>query len=107
MRSMAAPAGGISMPSGISIHWWMRSSCGMTILPALADAELADHGEVRAPQHLDDFAIGSPAGFDAGDADQHAIAVHGFLGRIGRQEDVALNAFDGMIGDQETVAIAM
>ena len=33
-------------------------------------------------QHLDDLAIGAAAGFDAGDADHHAVAVHGLLRRL-------------------------
>ena len=46
---------------------------------AAADAELADHGGVGALQDLDDFAVGAAAGLDAGDADHHAVAVHGLL----------------------------
>ena len=59
------------------------------VLAAPADAEFAHHGGMGALQHLDDFAIGAPAGFDARDAHQHAVAVHGLLAPIGRNEDVA------------------
>ena len=77
------------------------------ILPAPANAEFADHGQVRALQHLDDFAIGASAGFDACDADHHAVAVHGFFSRFRRQEHIALDAFEGTVGNQEAVAVAV
>ena len=57
-----------------------------------ADAELADHGGVGAFEHLDDLAIGAPAGLDARDAHHHAVAVHGLGGGVGRDEDVAGDA---------------
>ena len=39
-------------------------------------------------QHFDDFAVGAAAGLDAGDAHHHAVAVHGLVGRFGREEDI-------------------
>ncbi len=62
---------------------------GHHVAAAAADFEFADHGGVGALQHLDDFAIGAAAGLDAGDADDHAVAVHGLFGGLGRDENVA------------------
>jgi hypothetical protein len=56
---------------------------------------------VRAPQHLDDLAVGAAIAFDARDANHHAIAMHGGLRRFARDVDVALQPFDGMIGNQK------
>ena len=74
---------------------------------ALANAKLAHHGLVRAPQHLDDLAIRAPIPFDARDANHHAVAMHGRLRRFARDVNVALQAFDRMIGNQEPIAVAM
>ena len=60
-----------------------------------------------ALQHLDDLAIGAAAGLDAGDAHDHAVAVHGLLGGFGGDEDVAGDARNRTFGDQEPVTIAM
>src|SRR5580700_4064488 len=60
-----------------------------------------------ALEHFDDLAIGAAAGFDAGNADQYAVAVHGFAGGFRRKEDIALDAFERLFGDQEAIAIAM
>ena len=62
---------------------------------------------MRPLQHFDDFAIGAAAGFDAGDAHQNAVAVHGFTDALRRQKHVALNAFERLVGNQEAVAVAM
>ena len=58
-------------------------------------------------QDLDDLAVGAAVGFDARDADDHAVAVHGLLGGVGRDEDVAGDALDGALGDEEAVAVAV
>jgi hypothetical protein len=62
---------------------------------------------VGALEDFDDFAIGAAIGFDAGDADHDAVAVHGLFGGFGRDEDIAYDAFDGVSGNEETVAIAV
>ena len=76
-RSTVTCLEGKAMSSGISIHWRMRSSCGTTKLPLLADAELADHGGMRTPQHAHDLAVGLAIALNAADFDDHAVAVHG------------------------------
>ena len=76
-------------------------------ISTLANAKFADYGLVRAPQHLDDLAVGASIPFDARDANHHAIAMHGGLRRFTRDVNVAFQAFDGMIGNQESVAVAM
>ena len=108
MRSTgAALAGGSSMPSGISIHWLDAGVGGDDVAAAASDLEFADHGGVGAFQHLDDFAIGAASGFDAGDADDDAVAMHGLFGGVGRDEDVSGDPRNGAFGDQEAVAIAV
>ena len=72
---------------------------GHHIAAAAADFEFADHGGVGALQHLDDVAIGAAAGLDAGDADDHAVAVHGLFGGFGRDENVAGDARNRTFGD--------
>src|SRR5471032_1854697 len=106
IRSSAGPAGGNSMPSGISIHCWMRSSWHY-VLPAAPDVKLADHRGVGAPQDFDDLAIGAAIGFDARDANHHAVSVHGLLRRVGWNEDVALYPFQRPLGYQKPIAIAV
>ena len=96
------------MPSGISIHWRMRSSCGTTKLPRAPDAELADHGRMRALQHLARSRhrrgrrarcarCAPPRGRRAWRASAD------FLGNV----DVAAQAGDGHVGNHEAVAVAM
>ena len=46
------------------------------VLAALAEAEFAHHGGVRPLQDLDDLAVGPPAGLDARDPHDHAVAMH-------------------------------
>ena len=72
---------------------------GHHVAAAAADFEFADHGGVGALQHLDDLAIGAAAGLDAGDAHDHAVAVHGLFGGFGGDEDVAGDARNRTFGD--------
>ena len=72
---------------------------GHHVAAAAADFELADDGGVGALQHLDDLAIGAAAGLDAGDADDHAVAVHRLFGGFGRDENVAGDARNRTFGD--------
>src|ERR1019366_2429999 len=72
---------------------------GHHVAAAAADFELADHGGVSALQHLDDIAVGAAAGLDARDAHDHAVAVHGLLGRFRGDEDVAVDARNRTFGD--------
>ena len=74
---------------------------------AAARAKLADDGGVRAFEDLEDAALGAAGGIRAGDADEHAVAVHGLRGGGRGEVDVALDAFDGAIGDDEAEAIAV
>jgi hypothetical protein len=74
---------------------------------AAVEAELANHRGMGPLKYFDDLAIGAAAGLDAGDADEDAVAVHGFAGGFGWKEDVALDAFERLFGDKEAVAIAM
>ena len=76
-------------------------------IAAAARAKLADDGGVRAFEDLEDAALGAAGGIRAGDADQHAVAVHGLRGGGRGEVDVALDAFDGAIGDDEAEAIAV
>ena len=81
---------------------------GTTYCPRRPMRNSPDHGRMGALQDLDDLAIGAAAGFDARDAHDHAVAVHGLLGGIGRDEDVARQCPSiGPLGDQEAVAIAV
>ena len=78
MRStLGASAGGNSMPSGMSIHCWMRSSCGTTYVPRRPMWNSPTTVGMGALQDLDDFAVGAAVGFDARDAHHDAVAVHG------------------------------
>ncbi len=79
-RSRDAEGEGSSMPSGMRIHWRMRSSCGTTKFPRLRMRNSPTTVLVGAAQHLDDLAVGAAIALDAGDADHHAVAMHGGLG---------------------------
>ena len=72
---------------------------GHHVTAAAADFEFADHGGVGALQHLDDVTIGAAAGLDAGDADDHAVAVHRLFGVFRRDENVAGDAGNRTFGD--------
>ena len=95
------------MPSGISIHCWMRSSCGATKLPRRVARNSPTTVGWRAFQHLDDFAIGAAVRFDARDLDHDAVAMHGVARGRGGNEDVALHALNRTIGDEKAVTVAM
>ncbi len=69
--------------------------------------ELAHHERLRSPQHSDDLAVGAAVMLDPRNANHHAVAMHGFLRGLGRNEDVAAQAFDGSVGDEKSVAVAM
>ena len=101
------PSAGISMPSGISIHCWMRSSCGTTYCPRRPMWNSPTTVGCARFSTLTISPSARPSGFDAGDPHHHAVAVHGPLGRVGRDEDVAGNPLDGPFGDQEAVAVAV
>ena len=60
-RSTVTCREGIAMSSGISIHWRIRSSCGIDEIAGAPDAELADHSGMRAAQHAHDLAVGAPS----------------------------------------------
>ena len=93
MRSSEAAAGGREFHAVGNIDPLLDAAVGgHHVAAAAADFEFADHGGVGALQHLDDVAIGAPAGLDAGDADDHAVAVHGLFGVFGRDENVAGDA---------------
>ncbi len=77
------------------------------VLPAAPDVKLADHRGVGPPQHFDDLAIGAAVGFDTRDANYYAVAMHGLLGRFGRNENVALYTFQRPLGYQKSVTIAV
>jgi len=62
---------------------------------------------MRALQHFDDLAIGAAIGFDARDAHQHAVAMHGLTRGIGGDVDVSLYALQRPLCDQETIAVAV
>ena len=77
------------------------------VLAAAADAEFAHHGGMRALQYFYDFAVGAAAGFDAGDAHHHPVAVHRLFRRFGRDENVSRDAFERPLGNQKAVAVAV
>ena len=87
-RGRRAAIRGNSIPSGISIHCWMRSSAGTTKLPRLRmrNSPTTVHVARRRMRTSSAF---RPA-FRASPRDVHedAIAVHTFGGFVGRQEDV-------------------
>ncbi len=76
-------------------------------ISTLANSKFADDGLVRAPQNLDDLAVGTAVLFNASDAHHYAIAMHGRSRRFARDVNVAAQAFDGVVGNQKSVTIAM
>src|ERR1700693_2230203 len=73
----------------------------------LANLKLADHSWMSAPQDFDDLTVGAAVALDAGNADHHAIAMHGGLRGVARNINVAAQPFDGMIGDHESISVAV
>jgi len=72
-----------------------------------SDVELANDRRMGALQDFDDFAIGAAIGLDTRNADDYSIAMHGLLGRFGRDENVAGDAGDRGVGDEKAVAVAV
>ena len=61
---------------------------------------------MRALEDFQNLAIRASARFDARDADQGAVAVHGLARRIGRDVDVPRDALDRPVGDELNVVEA-
>ena len=74
---------------------------------AAIDAELADHGGMRALEDFDDLAFGAPVGPGVRDARDGAVAVHGAARAVAADIEIARNARDGVVGNQKSVAVAM
>ncbi len=73
----------------------------------LANAELADYGDVRAAQNAKDLALCAALVRYARNVYQGAIAMHPFRRFAGRQEDIAVHALYGSVRNQKPESIAM
>src|SRR5260221_7127781 len=70
-----------------------------------ANAELAHHARVGAPQHLGDLSVGAPVAFDAPYAHGHAVAMHAPFGLVFTQVDIALDAGNRLVRKHERITI--
>ena len=88
------------MPSGISIHCRMRSSCGTTKLPRGRTRNSPTTVGARAAESSNDLAVGPAVLLDARDAHDHAVAVHGLGGLFAGMKMSPANAFNGPLGNE-------
>ncbi len=56
---------------------------------------------------LHDAAFGAAVGAAANDACEYAVAVHGVVHVVARDEQIAFDARDRLVGNNEAVAVAM
>src|SRR5258708_22886020 len=62
---------------------------------------------MRAPQNLNDLAVGASIVLDARDANHHPIAVHGSLRGIPRDVDVAAKTLQRSFRNQKAITVAV
>ena len=95
------------MPSGISIHWLNLLVMGHDKIAALANSELADHGEVSAAQNLTISPSARPSLSMLAMWMTTRSPCMAVCADSRGDVDIAAHAFNGMVGNQESVAIAM
>src|SRR5262249_39246180 len=77
------------------------------VLPAAANAKLANYGGLRTLEYFDDLAISAAARFNTCDANHHTVAMHRSFGGFGRNKNIAGDTFNRPFRNEKSIAIAM